>query len=115
MITMLNGRLQFHLTEPLFVVDGYTLSVEAMPIAILQALAKPIGQYVSKEDLYERAWKEPFIANNRADRRIKTGVGLTRSILSDAFGPRSGMLILTSTAPSRSSSIKYSLYDPVYV
>ena len=116
LVSMLGGRLQFHLEEPVVIIDDYEVRFGKTPTRVLQALAIPIGAYVDKWTLYSRIWEEEsFDLNPIANARINSAIVETRKRLSGGFGPGSGMHILTSTSSSKIDSVRYALYEPPHL
>ena len=117
LISMLGGRLQFHLVEPLVIIDDFEIRFGKTPTRVLQALAQPLGEYVDTRELYGRLWEEAetFDANPVAGKRVKSAIVETRKRLSGGFGPGSGIHILTSTSSTRADAVKYALYEPSHL
>jgi DNA-binding response OmpR family regulator len=82
METITAGKLEIRPNEYLALADGHPLSLTVRELQLLTALARRADRIVSRQELHETVWGEPY---SKADRSVDVYVGKLRHKLDQAF------------------------------
>jgi DNA-binding response OmpR family regulator len=81
METIIAGKLEIRPDEYLALVDGQPLRLTVRELQLLTALARRADRIVSRRELHETVWQEPY---SKADRSVDVYVGKLRQKLDEA-------------------------------
>ncbi len=76
-----SGSVEVRPAEYLAIADGRPLNLTARELELLTALLEREGRVVSREELYDRVWGEPY---RKSDRSVDVYIGKLRQKLYDA-------------------------------
>jgi DNA-binding response OmpR family regulator len=75
------GRLEIRPAEYLALADGHPMRLTVRELQLLTALARRVDRIVSRQELHEAVWEEPY---SKADRSVDVYVGKLRQKLDQA-------------------------------